>query len=415
MMRSSPTRRIKFRCMAMNGTAPISPSRPELWHRLFWVLKPRRLHRHVRRAPALPSRRDRLRGCRIHLYPFMGWRFRDGLPKPINLAELFDRDNLDEREVIGIRRGSGFTTANVEHGAQNRTHTMFAEHARHVSQEAQAWRGVLLWGERLETLPGADPAGAEADQHGRSDRQRTAWGTGALNVGALQDRYGVWPDTILTHRKAQKARSPLRPSQRQTSPADGRHLHLVCPGGGRILDPFAGTGSTGVAAKQLNFDCVLIEQDATMQPIIDRRVLRERDQPIIADPGRANHMRNVLSQFGCRTLRATMELLTPLRACTSRCAPRPERCHLRARWSDGDAEANRLYAARSDWDRPRQRCHLFDRTCTRFSPLIANLELRVKRRPFFNTTATIAALDAVVGGSRTVISTRWHMPRDLHR
>ena len=60
------------------------------------------------------------------LYPFMGWRFREGLPKPINLAELFDRDNLDEREVIGLRRGSGFTTANVDHGAQNRSHTVFA-------------------------------------------------------------------------------------------------------------------------------------------------------------------------------------------------------------------------------------------------------------------------------------------------
>jgi len=49
---------------------------------------------------------------------------------------------------------------------------------------------------------------------------------------------------------------------------------LVCPGGGRILDPFAGTGSTGVAARNKNFDCVLIEQDATMRPVIEDRVRR---------------------------------------------------------------------------------------------------------------------------------------------
>jgi hypothetical protein len=75
------------------------------------------------------------------LYPFMGWRFRDGLPKPINLAELFDRDNVVERDIIGVRRGSGFTQANVDHGAQNRSHVDFARHARHVSAESAMWRG----------------------------------------------------------------------------------------------------------------------------------------------------------------------------------------------------------------------------------------------------------------------------------
>jgi hypothetical protein len=115
----------------------------ELWAHLFRVLKPggyvafftapRRYHR------AAIACED----AGFTLYPFLGWRFRDGLPKPVNLSELFDRDNLAEREVIGTRRGSGFTIANVDHGAQNRTHTDFAAHARHVSQEAQNWRGYF--------------------------------------------------------------------------------------------------------------------------------------------------------------------------------------------------------------------------------------------------------------------------------
>jgi site-specific DNA-methyltransferase (adenine-specific) len=50
---------------------------------------------------------------------------------------------------------------------------------------------------------------------------------------------------------------------------------LVCPAGGRILDPFAGTGTTGVAAKKKNFDCVLIEQDADMCTVIEERLRRE--------------------------------------------------------------------------------------------------------------------------------------------
>jgi hypothetical protein len=113
----------------------------ELWSRLFRVLKPggciaffaaSRLYHRVGIACETAG---------FTLYPFLGWRFRDGLPKPINLAELFDRDNLAERDVIGLRRGSGFTQANVDHGAQNRSHVNFVEHARHVSPEAQDWRG----------------------------------------------------------------------------------------------------------------------------------------------------------------------------------------------------------------------------------------------------------------------------------
>lgn len=39
-------------------------------------------------------------------------------------------------------------------------------------------------------------------------------------------------------------------------------VRLVCPPGGTILDPFAGTGSTGLAADRLGMNAVLIEQDA---------------------------------------------------------------------------------------------------------------------------------------------------------
>ena len=107
---------------------------PELWNAFFRVLKPGG-YIALFAAPRLYHRAAiACETAGFDLYPFMGWRFREGLPKPINLAELFDRDNLDDREVIGVRRGSGFTTANVDHGAQNRTHTVFAEHARHMSQ-----------------------------------------------------------------------------------------------------------------------------------------------------------------------------------------------------------------------------------------------------------------------------------------
>ena len=209
------------------------------------------------------------------MYPFLGWRFREGLPKPVNLSELFDRDNLDDREVIGIRRGSGFTAANVNHGAQNRSHFDFAMHARHVSPEALDWRGYYYGVNTLK--PCLEPI-LLAQKPISTDRvidNIRQWGTGALNIGALQDRYGIWPSSLFTHRKAQKEDHNSDHPSVKPIPLMEDICTLVCPGGGRILDPFAGTGSTGVAARNKNFDCVLIEQNATMREVIEGRLRRE--------------------------------------------------------------------------------------------------------------------------------------------
>ena len=205
----------------------------------------------------------------------MGWRFRDGLPKPINLSELFDRDNIVERDIIGVRRGSGFTQANVDHGAQNRSHVDFARHARHVSAEAEVWRGYFYGVNALK--PGLEPI-LLAQKPISTDRvvdNIRLWGTGALNIGALHDRYGSWPSTLLPHRKAQKADHQSDHPSVKPVPLMEDVCTLVCPGGGRILDPFAGTGTTAVAALNKNFDCVLIEQDGTMRTVIDERIAAE--------------------------------------------------------------------------------------------------------------------------------------------
>jgi len=50
---------------------------------------------------------------------------------------------------------------------------------------------------------------------------------------------------------------------------------LLCPLGGLILDPFAGTGSTGVGAMRAGRNSVLIEQEASHAETIRFRVARE--------------------------------------------------------------------------------------------------------------------------------------------
>jgi site-specific DNA-methyltransferase (adenine-specific) len=49
-------------------------------------------------------------------------------------------------------------------------------------------------------------------------------------------------------------------------------VRLVTPPGGTVLDPFAGTGTTGQAAIEEGFGVVLIEREAEYQADIRRRM-----------------------------------------------------------------------------------------------------------------------------------------------
>jgi site-specific DNA-methyltransferase (adenine-specific) len=49
-------------------------------------------------------------------------------------------------------------------------------------------------------------------------------------------------------------------------------VRLVTPPGGVVLDPFAGSGSTGVACRAESIRCTLIERDADYARIIASRL-----------------------------------------------------------------------------------------------------------------------------------------------
>lgn len=59
-------------------------------------------------------------------------------------------------------------------------------------------------------------------------------------------------------------------------------IRLVTPPGGRVLDPFAGSGTTGMACMAEGFDCTLIEREAEYVADIQRRIahVRGEDAPL---------------------------------------------------------------------------------------------------------------------------------------
>jgi DNA modification methylase len=57
---------------------------------------------------------------------------------------------------------------------------------------------------------------------------------------------------------------------------------LITPPGGTILDPFAGTGTTGTAARREGFECILIEREATYVKDIECRLERAEQVSLLA-------------------------------------------------------------------------------------------------------------------------------------
>ena len=62
---------------------------------------------------------------------------------------------------------------------------------------------------------------------------------------------------------------------------------LVTPPGGTVLDPFAGSGTTGMACMREGFDCILIEREAEYVSDIRRRLahVEGADTPLFAGAG----------------------------------------------------------------------------------------------------------------------------------
>ena len=52
-------------------------------------------------------------------------------------------------------------------------------------------------------------------------------------------------------------------------------INMVTPKGGTVLDPFMGSGSTGVAAKQNGYNFIGIEKEAEYCAIANERLRQE--------------------------------------------------------------------------------------------------------------------------------------------
>jgi DNA modification methylase len=182
-------------------------------------------------------------------------------------------ENWAKREVVGVREvpiAHGF--AGPTYGGDSSRHVVAITTA--ATDASRKWVG---WGTALR--PGYEPiVMARHPFTGTVAQCVLNHGTGALNIQATRDADGRWPRNRIMVPK------PHNSERNAGLDAPNHHptvkpvalmrwlVRLVTPPGGVVLDPFTGSGTTGVAATLEGFDFVGCEMTDDYLPIIEGRL-----------------------------------------------------------------------------------------------------------------------------------------------
>lgn len=297
----------------------------EFWKEVLRVLKP---GAHVAAFGA--SRGYHRMACAIEDAGFeirdsLAWMYGTGFPKGHDISKGIDRELEAKREIIGrsdngIAGGSGeFVSGNINSAGFKSSFDITAP----ATDAAREWDG---WNTALK--PAFEPI--VLARKPLSEKTIAAnvlkWGTGALNIGGCrvptdetivatrnialgsssggiynaattpgvyaQNDKGRWPanvihdgsDEVTTAFPNDSSRFFYSAKANKTDRAGSKHptvkpvalmewlCTLITPPGGIVLDPFAGSGTTGQAAINKGFRYILCEREAEYVRDIKRRL-----------------------------------------------------------------------------------------------------------------------------------------------
>ena len=212
----------------------------------------------------------------------MMWLYGSGFPKSLNIGKGVDKKQGNDREVLGTKiTNVGMQGNNFKRGSKSGE--------VEVTKGNSEWEG---WGTALK--PAHEPivmARKPLSEKSIADNV-LKHGTGGINIdgcrislegetprgrfpanvmhdGLQEDwaRYFYCPKTSKSERGENNNHPTVKPQKLM------KYLcRLVTPKDGTVLDPFMGSGSTGMAAKDEGFDFIGIEKEKEYFEIAERRI-----------------------------------------------------------------------------------------------------------------------------------------------
>lgn len=271
---------------------------PAIWREVYRVLKPggHALVFAGTRTQDLMTISLRLAGFEIR--DCIAYLYFSGFPKSLDVSKAFDKRAGVEREVIGKGNAGlakGESRRNGSHIVGYReTYDITAP----ATDLAKKWDG---WGTALK--PAHEPIiVARKPLDGTVADNVERWGTGALNINGCRigDNKGRFPANCVTTEPdaffskyfnvtppelcKKTSKRDRNSNWRGEIVGQNRHptvkpidlmawlVRLITPSGGIVLDPFAGSGSTCVAARREGFFFIGIEQELEYVEIARERV-----------------------------------------------------------------------------------------------------------------------------------------------
>ncbi|QWY82042.1 DNA methylase [Mycobacterium phage Marsha] len=238
----------------------------------------------------------------------IAWLYGSGFPKSLDVSKAIDKAAGAEREVrqwqgwgtalkpafepIVVARKPlvGTVAANVlEHG----TGALNIDACRIGTAQGRWPTNVVLDGtqaDELDAQSGIQKSGTAVQRNGGGQKIFGGIAGGENSAGARPDAgyndEGGASRFFPVFKYQAKAPAKERPSYVNEDGAKVMHstvkpltlmrwlARLVCPPGGVILDPFAGSGTTVEACLVEGFDCIAIENEADYIPLIEHRISR---------------------------------------------------------------------------------------------------------------------------------------------
>lgn len=153
------------------------------------------------------------------------------------------------------------------YGADQRDQKVFNGHAQ------GRWPSNLILDETAAEMLGEPSRFFYCAKASKAERNRGLEGMPKRAAGVMDDDAYIWPkngDGTPRNKKVE-LRANHHPTVKPIRLMEYL-CKLICPPGGIILDPFMGSGSTGVAAKRLGFRFIGIEMNEEYVGIVRRRI-----------------------------------------------------------------------------------------------------------------------------------------------